>query len=732
MEWDLPCVSLEWMYESIERGMILDEKLYSPSVPKEQRGRNAWIRHNETDTHLGKRQRPKQDAEADGQDLGPSRRKLRRTASSKTNQQSSTIWKDIGSYSVHSRQSSELVPQVARSISMPKPSFDQHSTVPERSAVAASANASGDHSPSRKLGTGLLVGRAFFIHGFPARKACVLRRHLESHGALVQTDPEESVAETFKQYLLVPHDISPSEASRRDLEMMRTSLQGAILVTEWWLERCLERKTIFHRSEVPGAIPFPCFPLDGMSAMKISCTGYLNMELKHISTMTELAGAKFSSTFTRTGSLLLCNPATMLQGEKIRAAWNWGVPTVSGRWLLDSMAQGRKLDIGPYLLQQPNQRSPRKGLPKAEMESRRAGQEAQKAGHDIALGELRATSPTDTEIRQPSTRNQPVHPPLSKATSEKPVAGQRGSPLRSSLTNTWSSRIDCSASKEPRRESSGGIAMRSEIRSEMVAAARSSAMARPEASKLRPLDRQAKVPLVASRSMECLTFEETSPRRPVVEPAQKQLTEDISSLLAYQAARRLQKTASELSAASESPSRSRSTLSRNSSGILTSGNSPSKAVRRKIFGKAAATGACDSNTSRFSKDQNGSATSKSSPQALASESSKELTDAFGWDVEEKPPKVPTPSPTQHLIYEDPEAKRYRDRIQRKTARLRAGKTGSTGGAAESKDDGVEKVTSPKRPMRAVDSARYGQSGEGLGRHEGSRRRQPRGYRQAVA
>ena len=85
--WGLHLVSVEWLQDSLERGMILDEKLFNPEWPVEGRGKDAWNRRR---TSLGKR--PREDNVAL---LDEGKRKLRRTASTKLSSQNEKIWGDI-------------------------------------------------------------------------------------------------------------------------------------------------------------------------------------------------------------------------------------------------------------------------------------------------------------------------------------------------------------------------------------------------------------------------------------------------------------------------------------------------------------------------------------------------------------------------------------------------------------------------------------------------------------
>src|SRR5690242_15448345 len=84
-------VTLEWFEQSLERGMALDEALYNPTLPAEERGKDAWIRIETPSPALGKRIR---DAEQP-QPLNPNRRKLRRAASTKLGIQGDALWAEI-------------------------------------------------------------------------------------------------------------------------------------------------------------------------------------------------------------------------------------------------------------------------------------------------------------------------------------------------------------------------------------------------------------------------------------------------------------------------------------------------------------------------------------------------------------------------------------------------------------------------------------------------------------
>ncbi|KAI4699971.1 hypothetical protein J4E81_004004 [Alternaria sp. BMP 2799] len=91
LNWRMKIVSLEWLEQSLERGMVLDEALYNPTMPVEERGQGAWDRKLPASPAIGKRTRDAEPSQA----LNPFRRKLRRSASTKVGSQSDAFWAGI-------------------------------------------------------------------------------------------------------------------------------------------------------------------------------------------------------------------------------------------------------------------------------------------------------------------------------------------------------------------------------------------------------------------------------------------------------------------------------------------------------------------------------------------------------------------------------------------------------------------------------------------------------------
>lgn len=177
--WGIKVVTIEWLQQSLERGMILDEVLYDPLLAPAERGQNAWVRRTASSSSLAKRPRE--------EDVGPApARKLRRTASARLGSQSDGIWTDIvgggftpddakqNEWDENSEQRAVQRPAVSRcgaaEYISPMGKEDQR-LISERSSKPTDGSTK-EHSQARR---GLFYGRRFFLHGFDPRKVSIIR-----------------------------------------------------------------------------------------------------------------------------------------------------------------------------------------------------------------------------------------------------------------------------------------------------------------------------------------------------------------------------------------------------------------------------------------------------------------------------------------------------------------------------------------------------------------------------
>ncbi|KAJ9637879.1 protein kinase activating protein dpb11 [Coniosporium tulheliwenetii] len=327
--WQVTVVSLEWFRESVERGMVLEEELYDPVLPPEQRGQGAWKREPEEAVTLGKRARDAEHIAAAGDS---NRRKLRRTASTKLGSQSQSIWADMASFGpsksdpVHGAPSGGDVGAQRKLVAQPAtgaagPQLDRRSNADAGNSMPTVGNASAaGHSGNH----GIFGGRVVCIIGFDSKQTSILQTHLNANEAQVVIDLKDldmhSPDELAQGFLVIPHDLPRDQWPARP--EVATQLSE---VTEWWVEACLHRKTLIDPVDEVLCKPFKRLGIDG---------GTYDEYLKP------------------TTSVLVCNSATPNK-EKLKYASEHNVPAVSALWLWASIETAKMQPFDKYLLNAP-------------------------------------------------------------------------------------------------------------------------------------------------------------------------------------------------------------------------------------------------------------------------------------------------------------------------------------------------------------------------------------------
>jgi DNA replication regulator DPB11 len=170
-------VSLEWFQQSLERGMVLDEALFNPTIPVEQRGQGAWERREFPSPAPGKRVRDAEPSQA----LNPFRRKLRRSASTKMGSQSEALWAGITAATSEKQRDenddwTEDLSENQDTLREHTPTLHQGllSPVGESADVDAAQDSNQQTSlslpPNNNLAAGVFEGRIVFPYGFDDEK----------------------------------------------------------------------------------------------------------------------------------------------------------------------------------------------------------------------------------------------------------------------------------------------------------------------------------------------------------------------------------------------------------------------------------------------------------------------------------------------------------------------------------------------------------------------------------
>ncbi|QDS77286.1 hypothetical protein FKW77_004275 [Venturia effusa] len=311
--WGIKVVSIEWLDESLERGMVLDESLYDPTIEREERGRNAWNRKALHAITQGKRLREENSKEL----VSQNKRKIRRTMSARLGSQQGSIWAEMASAGSAQAPQDEWQPIEFDDVlgALPSHGYPKSAATTANPAVEPKSGASLPAPIQDPQTRGVFCGNLVYVHGFTGAQRDILRNHLESHGARFCTSPADlSEDEDVKNgYLLVPHDV-PED----DLPPVPSLVTELARVTEWM-------------------------------------QGPLSIIL---------IGASYEEHLIADRSLLLCK-STSRNKDKLEFAAENGVPVVSEQWLLACLEEGVKQDFGSYELSPETPILPMKHVPKA-------------------------------------------------------------------------------------------------------------------------------------------------------------------------------------------------------------------------------------------------------------------------------------------------------------------------------------------------------------------------------
>ncbi|KAG9190977.1 hypothetical protein G6011_09065 [Alternaria panax] len=374
LNWRMKIVSLEWLHQSLERGMVLDEALYNPTMPVEERGKGAWDRKLPASPALGKRPRDAEPSQA----LNPFRRKLRRSASTKVGSQSDAFWAGVTAPSFE-RQLDE---DEWTEDTVTKPDSTRTSTRTHTPAASISDNHAlteaqlDDHADSHEPSLppqsngasqrdGIFECRIVCTHGFDAEKTSILRQHLESNGAHVMRADHlnnASSEDLRRGYFVIPHDVEVDLTALPERAGSHLSL-----VTNWWVERCLYGKRLVDPTDDVLSRPFEKLSISGFSGLTINSTGFSGIELLHVTKVVTLMGASYDEQLSAKTSVVICNPP-IVNTPKLKFATDKRIPAVHTRWLWDCLRSGRLQSYVEYQVNRPAPPHPQKTKQKPQLQ----------------------------------------------------------------------------------------------------------------------------------------------------------------------------------------------------------------------------------------------------------------------------------------------------------------------------------------------------------------------------
>ncbi|KAI0880740.1 uncharacterized protein GGS22DRAFT_79437 [Annulohypoxylon maeteangense] len=337
-KWRIRTVSVEWLHDSVERGMILNEECYDPTLPAEERGKDAWIRRDlRRGASLGKR--PRDGAVGPSADDG--RRKLRKTASMKLTSQKDNLWGDILVNQSSTDLSKSMITTSAKEMTTGVPPT-LHST----DLITPPSGEVPRPNHVQQVESGVFSSCRFYIHGFSQGKQEILGHHILSHDGRVTRSIEDAALSSHnepldRRYLIVPQTSQPE--SHPELP------EGMHIVTEFYIERCVHNKTLFKPDDHVLGQPFPRFPIEGFQDLAICTAGFRNEQLNQVQKAITQLGAKYSERLNSQCSLLVCPSLDQVRKQKLDFATISKIPIVSADWLWQCITTGCFVPWRSYL-----------------------------------------------------------------------------------------------------------------------------------------------------------------------------------------------------------------------------------------------------------------------------------------------------------------------------------------------------------------------------------------------
>lgn len=342
-KWGIRTVSIEWLHDSIERGMILNEECYDPTLPQEERGNGAWIRRDLKKASLGKRSR-------DGTAVplvDDGRRKLRKTASMKFTSQGESLWGDIVKQS---------------SVNLSKPSIEERpASVPPNipqtelgTPAVASPQLAQLNSHTEQVEGGIFSRCRFYVHGFPRARREIVQHHITSHDGRISESLEDAASSNHgepsdRRYLIVPQTSQPDSHP--------TLPEGVHIVTEFYIERCVHNKILAQPNDHVLGQPFPQFPIEGFGDLSICTAGFRNEQLNQVEKTIIQLGAAYSERLNSQCSLLLCPSLDSVRKQKLDFAIQLKIPIVNADWLWQCITTGCLVPRDRFLFEEIPQES---------------------------------------------------------------------------------------------------------------------------------------------------------------------------------------------------------------------------------------------------------------------------------------------------------------------------------------------------------------------------------------
>ncbi|KAL1302302.1 hypothetical protein AAFC00_002717 [Neodothiora populina] len=352
-QWGLNVVSIRWLQQSLERGMVLEASLYDPLLSEDRQGQGAFIRDYQTTSAIRKRNIDTTRAQMPEEN---SKRKLRRTVSSRLNSHSQTMWAEISTVEdaapikneSHWNEPGQVVDETTLAIPEDAPTQRTSFTV-SGEVVGQPGTNSAEHPEPRN---GLFSSCLFQVMGHPPKRSQKILEILQNEGGQIADYPDDLYSAVESQNHQLTALIVPSEWHKESEEALPDVPEDTWLVTEWWIERCIVSKSIIDPQQDFYSRPRMALPMECFKDLIISTSG-LGNDAKLMQNIVRSAGGEYDEHLKPTCSVLVIRSAASNKA-KITYAMKHNVPVVFENWFQTCVTQGQRLPFTLFRVPHPD------------------------------------------------------------------------------------------------------------------------------------------------------------------------------------------------------------------------------------------------------------------------------------------------------------------------------------------------------------------------------------------
>lgn len=352
VQWGIKIVTIEWFQQSLQRGMMLEESLFNPMLSPEERGKGATKTVKTEDqerSRLGKR---KSDQGPNAFKGAESKRKLRRTASSKLESQSSGIWADMGNADASQPKANTEWDDGPTTFTNFRETLSESrkDSYREEACNGAQTTTQTDAQPVQNGSESIFHGYNLAICGFDSRKTSILRKHVEANGGTILQfcDLVNSRNQPPNTLCIAPHEKTIDEF-RDGFEQQKADLDIQV-VSDLWVEKCIFSKHLVDADSTPFCRPLKTRKISTLTHMIITPTSFSGIDLLHFSKAVKLVGLGYDETLRGTTGVLVCGNSSIPNAVKLRFAVENRIPVVKAEWFWRCLESGSAEPMDSYLI----------------------------------------------------------------------------------------------------------------------------------------------------------------------------------------------------------------------------------------------------------------------------------------------------------------------------------------------------------------------------------------------